>query len=254
MRFASLGSGSRGNGTLVANGATTVLVDCGFSLRETERRLGRLGMDPARIDAILVTHEHGDHVGGVGALARRYGIAVLATAGTLAAAATDLGELPGPTRICPHTPFEFRDLRIEPLAVPHDAREPCQFVFGDGMHRLGVVTDVGSVTPYVCRRLDGCAALLLEFNHDAERLAGCPYPPAVKNRIAGDWGHLSNRQSAELLRAVETAGLKHLVAAHLSERNNTPALARAAAAEALGCAPDWVQIATQDAGLGWLEV
>lgn len=253
MRFASLGSGSRGNALVVEAGGTRVLIDCGFSVRETERRLTRIGIDPAGIDAILVTHEHGDHAAGVGALARRYRLAVWSTAGTALAAAPMFGAVEAAT-FANHAEFVLGALAVEPVPVPHDAREPCQFILSDGDRRLGVVTDVGRATPYLCSALGGCDALVLEFNHDEALLAAGAYPPLLKARVGGDLGHLSNRQAASLLAQVDTSRLRHFVAAHLSERNNTPQLARDAAAGALGCAPGWVSVADQDTGFGWREL
>ncbi|MFN2308529.1 MAG: MBL fold metallo-hydrolase [Gammaproteobacteria bacterium] len=252
LRFASLGSGSRGNATLVEAGATCVLVDCGFSVRETQRRLARLGKAPEELNAILVTHEHRDHIGGVAALARRFAIPVWMSAGTAvmygASEHSSLNSFDG------HAPFALGDLHVTPFPVPHDAREPCQFVFSDGAVRLGVLTDTGSITAHIRQVLEGCEALLLECNHDAGLLAAGPYPPRLKQRVAGRLGHLSNAQAAGLLAGLERGGLRHLVAAHLSDTNNRPALARAALAEALGCAPDWIGIADQAQGLAWRQV
>lgn len=254
MRFASLGSGSRGNATLVQAGATCVLVDCGLRLNELRQRLARVGVEPESLDAILVTHEHGDHVAGVGAVARRYGLPVMMSAGTFQAAARGLGELPVLRRICSHAPLEFGDLLLEPLAVPHDAREPTQFVFSDGQCRLGMLTDTGSITPFLRERLDGCEALILEFNHDEQLLMQGPYPASLKARVRGRLGHLGNHQAAGLLRELDTSRLRRLTAAHLSEQNNTVERVRAAASEALGCEPDWVQVASQDMPGPWLDV
>jgi len=254
VRFASLGSGSRGNATIVTAGSTTILVDCGFSVRETAARLARAGVDPEEIDAILVTHEHEDHVGGVGALARRYGAKVWSTAGTRRSAAGALGEVP---RICvfsSHDSFAIGDLLIEPIAVPHDASEPTQFVFSDGQSRVGLLTDAGCITPHIRRMLSGLSALLLEFNHDEEMLRRGPYPAVLKQRISSDLGHLSNAQSAALLREIDTHRLQHLVALHLSQQNNDAGLVRAAAAAALNCSADWIGVADQDGGYGWREI
>lgn len=251
MRFASLGSGSRGNATLVEAGSTRVLIDCGFSAREAARRLHRLGLDGGALSAILVTHEHGDHIAGVGQLARRFGVPVYATPGTLAAGAGALGPLPAVTRISPHEPFAIGAIEVTPMVVPHDAREPCQFVLGDGARRLGVLTDAGSITRHVVELLAECDALVLEFNHDPALLARSPYPPALRARIAGDLGHLSNAQAAELLNRIDTSRLRQMVPAHLSETNNTPALALAAAAEALGCSVADLSTMDQAAGLDW---
>lgn len=252
LRFSSLGSGSRGNATLVEAGRTCVMVDCGFSVTETRRRLACLGKSPEDIDAILVTHEHSDHIGGVAALARRFGIPVWMTAGTSVVHGDT--EVPSLDWFCGLETFAIGDLEITPFPVPHDAREPCQFVFGDGASRLGVLTDTGSVTAHIRRQLDACQALLLECNHDTDLLAGGPYPPVLKRRVGGHLGHLSNRQAAGLLSELDTGTLRHVVAAHLSDKNNRPELARAALAAALGCASDWIGVADQAAGLGWRQV
>ncbi|HSC47246.1 MAG TPA: MBL fold metallo-hydrolase [Gammaproteobacteria bacterium] len=252
MRFASLGSGSRGNATLVQAGRTTVMVDCGFSISETEARLGRLGVTPGELAAILVTHEHSDHASGVGRFAARHGIAVRCTGGTRAACLKLGFEAAEP--FDSHEAFEIGDLKIIPVTVPHDAREPVQFLFDAGAHRFGLLTDVGSLTPYIRRMYSGCGALLLECNHDRDMLENGPYPPSLKARVGGPLGHLSNDQAGELLRGLDTQWLQHLVAAHLSEKNNTPELARNALAEAVDCDPDWIQIAAQDSGLDWREI
>ncbi|MGA7799396.1 MAG: MBL fold metallo-hydrolase [Gammaproteobacteria bacterium] len=251
MRFASLGSGSRGNGTLVEAGATCVLVDCGFSVAEVDRRLQRLGRDPDALAAILVTHEHGDHISGVGRLARRYGIPVWMTAGTLA---VYRDERAGVEIFNGHQAFAIGDLQIHPFPVPHDAREPCQFVFSDGARRIGVLTDTGAPTDHIVRCLDGCDALLLECNHDSDMLADGHYPPALKARVGGRFGHLSNAQAAELMGRLDSRSLQHVAAAHLSEKNNTAQRARAALAAALDCETDWIAVADQEEGLGWREV
>jgi len=252
MRFASLGSGSRGNATLVEAGATLLMVDCGFSCRETERRLGRLGRCAQELTALLVTHEHGDHVRGVPALARKYGLPVWLTRGTWQMLRDD--DLPDVRHCDGHGAFSIADLHITPFTVPHDAREPCQYVFDDGARRLGVVTDTGRFTPHIVECLDRCDALLLECNHDARMLACGPYPAALKQRVGGPLGHLSNAQAGDLLGRLDTARLQHLVAAHLSDRNNRPELARTALAEALSCQPHWIGIADQETGIGWREI
>jgi phosphoribosyl 1,2-cyclic phosphodiesterase len=252
MRFASLGSGSRGNATLVESGATLVMVDCGFSCRETERRLARLGCSARDLNALLVTHEHGDHVRGVAALARKYALPVWLTRGTWHMLRDR--DLPDVRHCDGHGAFAIDDLQVAPFTVPHDAREPCQYVFGDGVHRLGVITDTGRMTPHILACLNRCDALLLECNHDAQLLACGPYPATLKARVGGPLGHLSNAQAGKLLAQLDTTRLQHLVAAHLSDRNNRPELARAALANALDCAPHWVGIAGQDDGLGWRAI
>ena len=251
MRFASLGSGSRGNALIVEAGSTRVLVDCGFGLRDLAARLARLGLSAEGIDAVLVTHEHGDHIAGVARLAAKHSPKVFLTRGTLAASGLDA--------YCvqvfdSHLAFAIGDLEIRPFPVPHDAREPVQFVLSDGDSRLGVLTDAGWVTDHVAEMLDACEALVLECNHDARMLAEGSYPRTLKQRIAGRFGHLDNAAAADLLRRVRTDRLKHVVAAHLSEQNNAPHLARAALAEALGCAPEWIGVADQENGFGWRDL
>lgn len=252
MRFALLGSGSRGNATLVEADGTLVMVDCGFPLAETEARLARLGVAADRIAALLITHEHGDHASGAALFAARYQVPVWCTAGTRAACGKfglHRAEL-----FSPQASFTLAALEVTPITVPHDACEPTQFVFSDGRRRLGLLTDTGSITPHIRARLADCAALILECNHDRDMLEQGPYPAKLKQRVGGRFGHLSNAQAAELLTELDCGELQCLVAAHLSEKNNTPQLACNALAHALNCEADWVQVATQDGGLDWREL
>jgi phosphoribosyl 1,2-cyclic phosphodiesterase len=249
MRFASLGSGSRGNATLVESGSTLVMVDCGFSCRETERRMARLGYSAAQLAAILVTHEHGDHIRGVCALARQYDVPVWLSAGTQLMLRNDAP--PESHRFDGQSVIRLGDLEIQPFTVPHDAREPCQFVFADGRHRFGLLTDTGTITAHIRACLDGCNALMIECNHDPDMLARGPYSASLKARVGGPLGHLSNAQAAGLLESIDCSRLQHVAAAHLSDKNNHPELARAALASSLGCAADWIGVAGQEAGLGW---
>lgn len=250
LYLASLGSGSRGNATLVRSGDTLLLVDNGFTIKETERRLQRLGFDAAQLDAILVTHEHSDHIKGVGPLARKYQLPVFTTHGT--AQYEGLATNTAITVINPHRPFRINDIDIVPVAVPHDAREPCQFVFECRGVRIGLLTDLGSITPHVVDCYRHCDALMLECNHDIEMLARGPYPYSLKQRVGGLWGHLSNRQAAELLLQINIGQLQHLVLSHISEMNNTEVLARDAIGEVFNGAG--LQIATQDLGFEWLAI
>lgn len=252
MRFALIGSGSKGNGTLIEHGQTRILIDCGFSLRETEARLRRLGCEPESLNAIVVTHEHGDHIRGVGLLARRYGVPVWATRGTVNG--TQPGKVPTLNLFDIHQSLAIGDLELQPFPVPHDAREPCQFLFSDGDRSLGLLTDTGCSTPHIHARLSDCDALILECNHDPQMLAEGPYPPGLKQRVGGDWGHLSNAQAAQILTDIDTGGLHYLVAAHLSDKNNTPALAQDALAGALGCKPADIEVACQEQGTDWRDV
>jgi phosphoribosyl 1,2-cyclic phosphodiesterase len=255
LRFCSLGRGSTGNATLVeARGAlrtTRLLVDCGFTLRELTRRLAERGVAPGEIDAVFITHEHSDHVGCAAALARRHGVRVVTSVGTWAAAgghgAPDVVARDG-------EPIMVGAIELRPFAVPHDAAEPLQLTVSDGVRRLGVVTDLGQVNASVWSRLAGCAALLLECNHDAQLLADGPYPLFLKRRIGGGRGHLANAQSARLLDECRHAGLKHVVAAHLSLTNNRPALAAATLAAVLGTSDDDIVVADARLGSPWLDL
>ena len=253
MRFASLGSGSKGNGMLVEQGQTCVLIDCGFSLRSVERRLARLERTLDDLSAILVTHEHSDHIRGVGALARRTGVPVYMTTGTAAHYPHQRRgeELPGLRCFNSHQYFSIGDLEIQPFPVPHDAREPSQFVFSDGRHRLGLLTDTGHITRHIKDMLDGCDALMLECNYDRDMLDSGPYPESLKRRVGGEQGHLSNAQAAGLLAGLDCSRLQHIVAAHVSENNNTGDHAREALSGALGCERDWIAVCDQENGLSW---
>jgi len=254
MRFASLGSGSKGNALLIEAGNTLIVLDCGFGLAEVSARMARLALAPGDLDAIIVTHEHGDHGGGVGKLSARHGIPVYLTRGTCSGLGREGRAITGPKFIDAYTPFAIGDALVTPYTVPHDAREPVQFVISDGAARLGVLTDAGCPTPHITRVLSGVDALVLECNHDTEMLENGPYTAQLKRRIGGRLGHLSNEAAGEIVRAMDCSRLKHVIAAHLSEKNNTPELARAALAGALNCAPDWIGIATQEAGFGWRQV
>ena len=253
FRFASLGSGSRGNATLVQGGETTVLIDCGFSLKEVRQRCERLGVDPAGIDALFVTHEHGDHIRGVGPTARGLGLAVWMSHGTWHAA--ECGELPSLHLFSSHDgPLRVGELQIQPVPVPHDAREPAQFVIQWQDFRLGLLTDLGNHTPHVVECYRQLDALLLECNHDSQMLREGPYPPSLQVRVGGPYGHLNNHQAADLLTLVEHARLRHLVAAHLSEKNNTPERAFAALSQAVPGIRPRLSLLMQDQGSDWFQI
>jgi phosphoribosyl 1,2-cyclic phosphodiesterase len=254
VRFASLGSGSAGNAWVVQAGRSTVLVDCGFGPRVAQQRLARLGLAATQLDAILVTHEHSDHARGVAKLAALARCPVWLSRGCLEMLEA-LSQAPASARVLDgHATFALGDLGITPYPIPHDAREPVHYTFSDGARRFGLLTDAGHVTPTIEAALSGCDALALECNHDVERLRAGAYPAALKRRILGPLGHLDNAAAADLLARVATPGLRHVVAAHLSERNNMPQLARAALAGALGCEDDWVGVADQETGMDWREI
>ena len=253
MRFASLGSGSRGNATLIQSETTLLLVDCGFAARELHRRCAHLGIDPADIDAILVTHEHADHVKGVGVGARRFGLPVWMTFGTRVAIA---GETLDDVRLFGGHDGEFGigNIRMQPISVPHDAREPVQFAFRVGDKRIGLLTDVGSITPRIRASMDGVDALLLECNHDPGMLAEGPYPPSLKARVGGAYGHLANAQAAQLLDAIDHQRLSRLVVGHVSRQNNAPACVLAALRAVSDELLARVSLLEQDAASAWFEV
>ena len=252
MRFASLGSGSEGNGLVVEAGATRVLMDCGFGLADSVVRLARLGLQPADLAGIVVTHEHSDHIGGGGRLARKHRLPVWLTAGTLVMA-QDLDGVAVQV-IDSHAAFAVDGLEIQPYPVPHDAREPVQYVFGDGNRRLGVLTDTGCSTPHIEAMLAGVDALVLECNHDATMLENGPYPVSLKRRVGGRFGHLENGQSAALLARLKHEKLQCVMAAHVSKKNNTSELAQRALARVLDCADDDVRVACQTAGFDWIRI
>ncbi len=249
MRFAILGSGSGGNASVVESSNHRVMIDCGFALSDVCARAKRLDIDPATLDAILLTHEHGDHASGVGRLARKYDIPVYLTPGTRRGAR----DLQGARlhTFTPHESFAIGDLQVQPFPVPHDAREPCQFVIKHQKQRVGVLSDLGSITVHVKATLMNCDALMLEANHDPEMLRNGPYPAKLKKRVGGNYGHLSNQQAASLLRAIRSDGLQKLVLTHLSEKNNTPQLARAAICEVLEDDPAWCVCASQNGMEDW---
>ena len=256
IRFKSLGSGSSGNATVVQARTGTrlnhLLVDCGLGIRELDKRLAAAGMLAEQIDAIFITHEHGDHIGCARQLALRERIPVYMSEGTYAAIGQP--DLEGLLRIaCDGMLFEVGSLQVRPFTVPHDAREPLQLTCTDGDTRLGVVTDLGHVSAHVQQEVANCATLLLECNHDEGMLAAGAYPPFLKRRVGGGWGHLPNSAAAALAQSVHAAGrLKQVVAAHLSEQNNKPELARQALSAALGCGLDDVLVADGASGSGWL--
>ena len=253
LRFASLGSGSSGNAALICSGDTTLMLDCGFSVAETTRRLARLGVRPDSIDGIVVTHEHSDHIGGVARFAKRHDVPVWMSHGTWRGLETMFADVRC-SLVESYAAFSVGSVQVEPFPVPHDAREPAQFVFGDGSVRLGVLTDTGEVTPHIESVLSNCDGLVIECNHDAEMLSRSSYPPALRARISSRVGHLDNAAAARLLSRVAGPRLRHVVAAHLSQENNSASLARQALSQALDCDPQWIGVADQGSGFDWREL
>ncbi len=255
LRFRNLGSGSSGNATVVEgrSGAsvTRLLVDCGLGIRQMEQRLALAGLAAGDIDAIFITHEHSDHIGCARQLALRHRIPVWMSRGTHAGTRDgDFGDLLH--YASDGIPMALGELSATPFTVPHDAREPLQLRCTDGATSLGILTDLGHATDHVLGHLSGCHALLLESNHDSALLAASSYPPFLKKRVGGKHGHLSNAASADIAAALRHPGLSRVVAAHLSRENNRPELARAALAEALGCAGDDVGVADPVSGTDWI--
>jgi len=257
LRFRSLGSGSTGNATLVeatsGGRVSRLLIDCGFALRHLDTRLAKAGLAAADIDAIFITHEHGDHIGCARALSRRERIPVWMSEGTWLA--TGGHDFEGRLNLARDgADIEVGDLCIQPFTVPHDAREPLQLRCTDGARHLGILTDLGHATPHVLARLMGLDALLLEFNHDSGLLAGSSYPPFLKHRVGGNYGHLSNTAAADIARAVMHGGLRHVLAAHLSEQNNRPDIVRGVMAQALDANEQEMLTATAAEGSPWLDL
>lgn len=252
MRFCSIGSGSKGNGTLIQKGETCILIDDGFTLKEFENRLAQKGLTPLNLSAVLITHEHSDHIKGVGPLARKYRIPVYCSHGT--AQHEGLGVIPSLKVIDSHTDFNIGDLTVSPVVVPHDAREPTQFVVSDGDFNVGVLTDLGSFTPYILEKYRCCHGLLIETNHDVAMLRRGPYPPKLKVRVEGQLGHLNNEQAADFLSRIQQEQLQYVVATHISEQNNQADLAIQNICSALNCDPEWVIMANQETGFEWCEL
>ena len=256
LRFKSLGSGSSGNATLVEAAGPRpfrLLIDCGLGIRQLVYRIEKAGLQVQDIDAVFITHEHGDHIGCARTLCLRYGIPIWMSRGTHAAiGAPDFEDLLHWAR--DGETIALGGLQLIPFTVPHDAREPLQLICSDGSSKLGVLTDLGHATAHVMVQLMDCDALLLECNHDTDLLARSAYPAFLKQRINGPYGHLSNLAASEIARSVMHQGLKHLVAAHLSVQNNRPALVQNLLAETLSCAASEIMVATQEDGCCWLHI
>ncbi len=256
LRFKSLGSGSSGNATVVeAVGLrpSRLLIDCGMGIRQLVHRLGEAGLQPEDLDAVFITHEHSDHIGCAHSLSLRYRIPVWMSHGThFATGGDDFDGLLHTAR--DGEAIALGNLQITPFTVPHDAREPLQLTCTDGAAKLGVVTDLGHASAHVLAHLQRCDALVLESNHDIDMLAQSAYPAFLKRRVGGRLGHLSNIAAAEIAGAVNHPGLQHLVAAHLSAKNNQPSLVRNLMSQALCCRPEDIHVATPDSGTHWFHI
>lgn len=226
IKLYSIISGSSGNCSLLTDGKTNILIDCGTSGKRATESLESLSVSPARINAILVTHEHIDHTKGVGILSRRYNLPIYATKGTHLK--SDFGKVPDSLIhiVDPDITYDIAGLGVTPFSISHDAQDPCGYTFTDGNTRIGIATDMGVMTDAVMSRLSGCDSILLESNHDIDMLRFGEYPYALKQRILSDVGHLSNKSAAMAALELVKRGTKHIMLGHLSEKNNLPDIAQ----------------------------
>jgi len=252
VRVTSLGSGSKGNATVVEYGHTRLLIDSGFSCKALQARLAQRDLTPSDITAILVTHEHSDHFNGVPTFANRFQTPVWMTHGTSLHHRAE--KLKTFNILNGHEPFAIGDIQVNPVLVPHDSREACQFTLKAGDHKIGILTDLGHITPFVSGQYQDCAILLLEFNHDVQMLREGRYPASLKARVGGSLGHLSNDQAKEFLQVGEHRKLQHLAAMHLSEENNCSKRVQRSIEEAKLADQVNVLIAHQDDGFDWISI
>ncbi len=233
MRFALLGSGSKGNALYIEAGKTSILIDAGFSGKEIARRLSLLGRDLDSVDGLFLTHEHGDHIQGAGVISRRCRLPVHANEGTLRGGEKKMGKLYKRVEFETGTVVAMQDLEVRSFAISHDTLDPVGYLVSDGRVSLACCTDTGKVSHLIARRLSGCNALVLEFNHDPLLLKNGPYPLSLQQRVRSNQGHLANEDAASFLQTLVHDKLQHIILAHLSETNNTPDLALQSAAAVL---------------------
>lgn len=255
MRVCSIGSGSKGNGTLIQDESGCLLVDCGFGLNESLERLARKDVYLNQLKAILVTHEHGDHGKGVGMLARKAGVPVYGSAGTYQALLERniVSEDVQFIIIPPEKPFKLLSIEVTAIPVPHDAREAYQFIFSNQQSRFGLLTDTGSITPHLLDCYRSCEYLMLEFNHDYQMLQTGPYPESLKRRVSSALGHLSNEQSLDFLKGIESHLLKKLVVSHVSEQNNDLAIVKSLLDTHFSFSEDSLLFSNQLDGTPWFH-
>lgn len=227
MKVCLLASGSGGNSIYVQNGSTRILVDAGLTGKQIENRLHSIGVDPTTLQGIVVSHEHSDHIKGVGVMARRYGFPVWMTQGTLDGSKKTFRGTERVRVIDNDENFSIGDLEFQPFPLPHDAADPINYVITDGSAKVAIATDMGVMTQLVYQRLRDVDFVAIESNYDRKMLMDGPYPWDLKKRISGRHGHLPNDGAAETLCDLALDGVKHAVLAHLSEKNNDPDLARA---------------------------
>lgn len=255
IRVRVLGSGSTGNATLVESGTTRVLLDAGLGPRELAERLEDAGVDPASIEAVFLSHEHGDHARGAASFSRRWGVRLKGTHGTYAAAGLAAEEIPGYDMTVPGVPVRVGALRVTAVRVPHDAAEPVAFVVESEGVAFGHATDLGHLSAAVVEALRPCAAVLVESNYDPALLRDGPYPWSLKERILSPYGHLANGDVGRYLERGLGPSCGELVLAHVSQKNNHPELVEMTAAAALSRAGRDVRVTVSGAsGTGWIEV
>jgi len=252
IQVAALGSGSSGNSLLIKANNTLLLVDCGFTMKETQSRLEGLGLSLSDIDAILISHEHGDHMRGVGPISRKYNVPVWLTHGTFHR--TRDNRFARYQLFHAHEPFFIGDIEVDPFPVPHDAAEPCQFVFTCNETRFANVTDLGVCTPHVRAKLANLHGLVIECNYDPDMLRNGPYPPSLQARIRSEYGHLGNDQAAQLISQIDHSMLQHVLLGHLSEQNNADAVALAAVQAKLNRDPQRACVLAQHCASQWYVV
>lgn len=250
LRFASLGSGSSGNATIVSDNDSAILIDCGFTYKETCRRLAELETKPETIRAVFVTHEHGDHAKGVATLAKKLDIPIYCSRGTAFAAGFELDRV---RIVQAGETLNVSGFAVSAITVPHDAREPLQFTVTAKGLKLGVLTDLGSITQVVIDAYQSCNALLVEANHDLKMLSEGPYPPSLRRRVGGDWGHLNNNQTARFLESLDLQAVQYLIVGHISEKNNCLEKVKDALSPLLATGLP-LQFASQDDGMDWLTI
>jgi phosphoribosyl 1,2-cyclic phosphodiesterase len=256
VRLRNLGSGSTGNATVLAAGSATVLVDCGLGIRKLEAALFQAGLAPERLSAVFITHEHADHIGCAFQFASKHALRLIMSAGTARATnahATLAGTAARLELAADGQNIDLGDFALQPFTVPHDAQEPLQLTAKSATAKFGIATDLGHASDHVIDMLQGCDVLMLEANHDPDLLAASSYPPFLKRRVAGDWGHLSNAQAAGLLSQLANPKLRCVLAAHLSQQNNRVELARASLAAVWACDESQLIMADAQGSAAWID-
>lgn len=255
MKFSVLGSGSRGNAVYIESGSTGILIDAGFSGKELERRLQSIGRTLSDVKALCLTHEHNDHISGAGVVSRRCKVPIYANGATFKEGENRLGRIHSRKEFETGDQMVICDLKVRSFRISHDSVDPVGFVVGDGKSSIGYCTDTGKVSHLMARRLAQCNGLILEFNHNLEMLRNGPYPLPLQQRVRSSKGHLCNEAAARFFAELPKDDMKCVVQAHLSEKNNTPELARNALLE---YAKDWpeaaIYLAQQDRALKLLDL